>query len=143
KDGGREKSRRLLCANRHRYGAAACPDGSTGFSHDYVMGVVFELLADTLLRDGAAERLTGLAEARADEADRQREAARLALVRRLADLDGDLARSGLRLATCPEDLVEHVQAGIRQLKQQKAEAAAELEKVQAEETVAAEADPRR
>jgi DNA invertase Pin-like site-specific DNA recombinase len=125
--GRRRRLAQLLCASRHRYGAAACPDGSTGSSHDGVLGVVFSLLADTLLSDGAPKRLTALAEERAGEAGRRLEASKAALLRRLTDLDATLARSQVRLLDIAEDLREDFEAGLRRVKQQKADALAELE----------------
>jgi hypothetical protein len=142
-NGKRTKVRRLICAKRHRYGTAICPDGSTGCSHDHVLGVIFQLLAETLLADGAAERLTLLAEERVGEAQRQAQTSRDALIRRLAELDASLARSQVRLVEVAGDMLEDVQAGIRRLKQQRAEAQVELEQQQEREATAAEMDPRR
>jgi DNA invertase Pin-like site-specific DNA recombinase len=139
----RVKVRRLICANRHRYGREACPDGSTGCAHDDVLKTVMQLLAETLLQKGALERLTRLAEARAGESQRQAEANRDALLRRLAELDTALSRSQVRLVQVAEDMVDDVQAGIRRLRQQRAETQAELDRQQQEQTVRAEADPKR
>ncbi len=139
----RVKVRRIICANRNRYGVAACPDGSTGSDHDYILGVVFELLADTLLKDDAGERLTKLAEERSGEAQRQAEACRDALLRRLADLDVTLSRSQVRLLELDADMIADAQAGIRQLRQQREQAAAELNRLDEKQAVAAEVDPAR
>jgi hypothetical protein len=139
----RVKVRRLICANRNRYGVEACPDGSTGCSHDHVLATVFDLLAGNLLRDGALERLALLAEERAGESRRRRAAGRAALLRRLADLEGKLVRAQRRLAEVDPDMLEDCQAGIRQLRQERDEARAQAEKLDAEQEVAAEVDPAR
>jgi DNA invertase Pin-like site-specific DNA recombinase len=141
--GKRPSWHRLICANRHRYGREACPDGSTGFSHDDVLKTIMQLLAETLLEDGAAERMTRLAEERAGESERQTQANRDALLRRLADLDASLSRSQVRLVQVAEDMVGDVEAGIRRLRQQRAEAQAELDRQQEEQTVRSEMDPKR
>jgi hypothetical protein len=139
----RGKVRRLSCANRHRYGTAACPDGSTGCSHDLVLRHVMALLADTLLASGAAERLTALAEERVDEARRAHEATRNALLRRLAELDATLDRSRVGILDIPDDLREDFEIGLRRVKQQRADTAAELEKLQQRKATPEGIDPAR
>jgi hypothetical protein len=104
---------------------------------------MFELLADTLLADGAAERLMLLAEQRVDEAQRQAQACRDALLRRVADLEAKLTRSQRRLAEVDEDMLEDTQAGIRQLRQDHAEAKGELECLDARQVAPDGVDPKR
>jgi DNA invertase Pin-like site-specific DNA recombinase len=140
---GEDLGRRLFCGKRTRFGREACPDGSTGCSHDEVLSTVVNLLFDTLLADGAAERLAELAQERADEGQRQAKACRESLLRRIADLDGKLARSQRRLAEVDADMLEDTQAGIRQLRQEHAEARAELERLDNQKAAAAEVDPGR
>jgi DNA invertase Pin-like site-specific DNA recombinase len=140
---GKPIARHLVCGTRARFGRDACPNGSAGCRHDDILAAIFELLADTLLKDGAAERLTRLAEERADEAERQVRTCREALLRRVADLDGKLVRAQRRLAEVDPDMLEDCQAGIRQMRQERAEAEAEVQRLDAQQTQAAEIDPGR
>jgi DNA invertase Pin-like site-specific DNA recombinase len=140
---GGDLGRRVFCGNRVRFGASRCPGGSTGCSHDAVLSTIMDRLADTLLRDGAAERLAELAEQRADEAQRQEKVCRDALLRRVADLDAKLVRAQRRLAEVDPDMVDDLQAGIRQLRQEREETGAEVERLDGQRATAAEMDPGR
>jgi hypothetical protein len=132
KSGRRAVVRHLVCANRARYGPESCPQGSTGASHDLILGRVLATIADDLLADGTAERMARLAEEQAGEAQRQYDLARANLVRRLANVEAALARSQERLLAAPPDLVEDYEAGTRRLKAQRAELQAELAQTQQE-----------
>jgi site-specific DNA recombinase len=139
----RRKVRQLMCGKRRRYGPAVCPDGSTAFDHDHVLARIFELLADTLLKDGTAERLTRLAELRAGEAEQRRQATRNACQHRLAQLDTMLGRSQRRLLAVADDLLENAEAELRRVKAERAAAQKELDELDKQKTQTAALDPAR
>jgi hypothetical protein len=129
----------LCCKRRSEEGKEACP--SSGYARgEETLRRVLATLAEQLLAGDAVSRLVALA-GEAEDMARARWEADVAAAGRALDLcEVRLTTARQRLAEVPDDLLEQMQLLVREMKQKRDGALAEVQRLQAEPPVALEGD---
>jgi DNA invertase Pin-like site-specific DNA recombinase len=129
----------MVCKQAHELGLDACPGGRR-YRAGELLARVKATLAENLLQGDAVARLVELAGQAEGEARREWEA-RLESARRAADTTAaNLARARRRLATEPDDMLDHIRLAIRELTVELAAAESELARLRGEEPRPEESD---
>src|SRR5262249_10639184 len=129
----------LCCSRKREDGASSCP-GSIYVRGDVVLTRVLATLADQLLQGDTVARLVELAGEAEDEARTAWQKQQDQADKALASIDTRLSTARRRLGSAPDDLLEEYQCLVRELKEQRAAAVADLERLRVEEPAAEEGD---
>lgn len=129
----------VVCKNRKLQHYDRCP-GTRFVRSREVIERVLAVLAERLLEGDVVANLVRLAGEAEDEARAAREAAERSARRSLDAAERKLATARRRLAEAPDDLLEEYQRLVRELKEEKVAAEAELSRLRAEQPPAGEGD---
>lgn len=136
-----QKGYSYFCCSRHRDDPAARACTVRGYMRgDEILRRVRATLAERLLAGNVVAELVALAGESEAEAKRAWEESLASARKALAGCDARLATARRRLASADDDMVEEYQRIIRELREERKVAEADLAKLQAEEPAAEEGD---